>query len=122
MPDPRVFYAAERTLLAWVRTSLTMMALGFVVARFGVVASLISGKKPAGNGMYQLDWVADGLGGALVLLGSVLVAGAWVNHRAYVRSLSAVDLPELALPWLSPLLAAVVALLGVLMTVYLLCS
>ena len=32
MGDPRVYFAAERTLLAWVRTGLTVMALGFVVS------------------------------------------------------------------------------------------
>ena len=30
--DPRVHFAAERTLLAWVRTGLAMMGFGFVVA------------------------------------------------------------------------------------------
>jgi uncharacterized membrane protein YidH (DUF202 family) len=27
--DPRIFFAAERTLLAWVRSSLAVMALGW---------------------------------------------------------------------------------------------
>jgi putative membrane protein len=41
-PDPnretraREHLANERTLLAWVRTSLALMGLGFVVARFGL--------------------------------------------------------------------------------------
>lgn len=34
--EPTVYYAAERTLLAWVRTGLAMMSFGFVVARFGL--------------------------------------------------------------------------------------
>ena len=34
--DARVYFAAERTLLAWVRTGLAMMGFGFVVARFGM--------------------------------------------------------------------------------------
>jgi uncharacterized membrane protein YidH (DUF202 family) len=35
--DPRVFFAAERTLLAWIRTALALMGLGFVVARFDIL-------------------------------------------------------------------------------------
>ena len=34
--DPNVRMAAERTLLAWIRTGLAMMGFGFVVARFGL--------------------------------------------------------------------------------------
>ena len=34
--DPRVYYAAERTLLAWIRTGLAMIGFSFVVARFGM--------------------------------------------------------------------------------------
>lgn len=37
---PRVFFAAERTLLAWVRSGITVMALGFVVAKFGLFLTL----------------------------------------------------------------------------------
>ena len=32
--DPRVYLAAERTFLAWVRTSISLMGFGFVIARF----------------------------------------------------------------------------------------
>ena len=34
--DPRIYFAAERTMLAWIRTGLAMMGFGFVVARFGL--------------------------------------------------------------------------------------
>jgi len=34
--DPRVRVAAERTLLAWMRTGMALMGFGFVVARFGL--------------------------------------------------------------------------------------
>jgi len=34
--------AAERTLLAWIRTGLALMGFGFVVARFGVVPATTS--------------------------------------------------------------------------------
>ena len=34
--DPRVYFAAERTVLAWLRRGLALMGFGFVVARFGL--------------------------------------------------------------------------------------
>jgi putative membrane protein len=34
--DPRVYFAAQRTLLAWIRTGLALMGFGFAIARFGL--------------------------------------------------------------------------------------
>jgi putative membrane protein len=45
MSDPRVFFAAERTLLAWIRTGLTIMGFGFVVARFGLFLDLLDARR-----------------------------------------------------------------------------
>ena len=33
--DPRIYFAAERTLLAWVCTGIAVMGFGFIVGRFG---------------------------------------------------------------------------------------
>ncbi len=49
LSDPRVFFAAERTLLAWVRTGLTIMAFGFVVARFGLFLRLLAAQHVPGS-------------------------------------------------------------------------
>ena len=34
--DPRIYLAAERTFLAWIRTGLGLMGVGFAVSRFGL--------------------------------------------------------------------------------------
>ena len=34
--DPRVYLAAERTFLAWIRTSVSLMGFGFLIARFAL--------------------------------------------------------------------------------------
>jgi inner membrane protein YidH len=119
MSDPRVFFAAERTLLAWVRSGLTMMAFGFVVARFGLVIGFLAAANRTDGSIHRFDWIADSLGIALIVLGVAVILGAFFNHRLYVRSLPLEDLPQLALPWLTSLLAAALALLGCLLAMYL---
>jgi len=117
--DPRVFFAAERTLLAWVRSGLTVMALGFVVARFGLFLTLVSASGAPAAASHQAHWLSSVLGIALVVLGAGTILGAMQNHRSYVRSLPAADLPKLPVPWLTSFLAGAVAVAGILLAAYL---
>jgi len=113
--DPRVRFAAERTLLAWVRTGLAMM--GFVVARFGLflremAAATVSPHHPTG-------W-SQALGVALIVLGVLVNLLAALEHR---RVIGQIDRREAYSPprWsLSLLVAAFMAALGVAMVGYLL--
>jgi putative membrane protein len=38
--DLRDYLAEERTFLAWIRTGISLMGFGFVVARFGIFGDL----------------------------------------------------------------------------------
>lgn len=125
MSDTRIFFAAERTLLAWVRTGLTVMALGFVVARFGLFLRMIALSSPALTNASTLSgthWPSAALGVILVLAGSAVILGALRNHRVYVSSLPPEDVPLLAIPQLSSFLSLSVATAGILLAVYLMFS
>jgi putative membrane protein len=86
--DPRVFFAAERTLLAWLRTAIGLIGMGFVVARFGLFLQLVrphdDPKRHAASAI---------LGVALALVGSLTAAVATWQHRRYCRTLPVADLP-----------------------------
>lgn len=95
------------------------MALGFVVARFGLFLTLISSPVAPSHSSYPTHWLSSAMGIALVLLGAVVILGAAYNHRLYVRQLPPEDVPSVALPWLTMLLAVVIALIGILLAAYL---
>ena len=119
MSDPRVFFAAERTLLAWVRSGLTMMAFGFVVARFGLFLGLMPASNQSAAGAPHFNWISSTLGIALVVLSATVILGALYNHRLYVRTLQSEHIPQLVLPWLTSFLSVALACIGILLAAYL---
>lgn len=88
--DPRVFFAAERTLLAWNRTGLTIMAFGFVVERFGLFLHLFAAEGAAGLSRGPSFWI----GIAFILLGSGSAAAAVIEFRSVLRTLKPVEIPQ----------------------------
>ena len=87
MTDPRVPLAAERTLLAWIRTGLAMMGFGFVVARFGLFLRELAAVRP--EPMPRPPGVSLWLGVALVLLGVVVTLLAAREHLRLHRRIAA---------------------------------
>lgn len=122
LPDPRVFFAAERTLLAWVRTGLTIMALGFVIARFGLFLLLLHAQTQADPASIAplRNWSSSLLGSVLTFAGSVIILGAFYNHHRYIGQFSSADIPFRAFPWLASFLSLSVAGVGILLALYLL--
>jgi putative membrane protein len=120
MGDPRVFFAAERTLLAWVRTGLTIMAFGFVVARFGLFLRLLATQQGQGIPQAELhNHVSNAIGIALVLLGvGCMIVGA-AQHRSYVSTLPPADVPRSHAAIYPISLSLMLALLGIVLAIYL---
>ena len=91
--DPRVYFAAERTLLAWLRTGVTVMAFGFVIARFGLFLELVALQAP-GVLRHVHGTTSALLGVGLVGVGTAMVLAATVQHRRYVGTLPPSDRPR----------------------------
>jgi len=113
--DPRVLFAAERTLLAWNRTSLTFMAFGFMIERFGLFVHMLS---PENGGTLQRGF-SFWIGLAFILLGSLASAAAIVQYRTFIRTLKPVEIPEGYRINLGVLTTLVVAMLGLALTIHL---
>ena len=98
---------------------MTVIALGFVVARFGLFVALLTAQGAAHAAVHSSHWLSSGIGIALVLLGASVILGALHNHRSYVRVLPAADVPQASLPWLATFMAVAVAGIGFLLALYL---
>jgi putative membrane protein len=81
--DPRVLFAAERTLLAWQRNAIALMGFGFVVERFGLFLQTITHESSSGSQRTFSLW----LGVLLLVLGAIVaLISAWHFHEV-ARSL-----------------------------------
>lgn len=118
LSDPRVQLAAERTLLAWIRTGLAMMAFGFVVSRFALflreLAQLGHARTRHPSG------VSLGLGTSLILLGAAVNVVAAGQHVRFMRLWRSEDAAEAPHAYMAVIVALVLALVGLGMAGYLL--
>jgi putative membrane protein len=113
--DPRVRFAAERTLLAWIRTGLALMGFGFVVARFGLFLRELTPPRPdaaAPRGFASL-W----LGTALVVLGVAVTLYAAADHWRVIGQLERGE--RLSRSWSGLALAGLLAALGLFVVAHL---
>jgi len=79
------YLAAERTLLAWIRTGLALMGFGFVVARFGLFLQQIQvlQRAPAAQSYGLSLW----FGTVLIAVGVIVNIFAGWHHLRLVRQL-----------------------------------
>jgi putative membrane protein len=116
----RMLLQLETSLLMWLRTTISIMAFGFVIARFGLFLREIAHANQLAVQPYPwLAHVNTITGTALIMLGIVVLLLAVWNHQQTVERLQR---GELALPsrWsLSVIVCLVLAGLGMGLAIYL---
>ena len=113
--DPRVLFAAERTLLAWNRTALSLMAFGFLIERFGLFLELVGRRE-----MQLLQrHVSFMFGIGLILLAAALSAYSAFQHKRVLKTLRPVEIPDRYDLHIGIFVNGVVAVVGVVLGLYL---
>ncbi len=115
--DPRVYLAAERTFLAWIRTSVSLMGFGFVIARFALFLREYGLTTASVRPDQSVDSRARSVFG-MVGVGVAVCLLAAVRHRAYIQALqSGVGNPPRDVKT-SLAIAAVLALVGLAIAIH----
>ncbi len=118
LSDPRVFFAGVRTLLAWQRCGLALMAFGFVIERFSLFLTLLR-LAPESSSHHLFSLV---VGVVLILLGAAVEIASTVAFRRFVRELPPQDIPSGSWVWLGSTINLVVSVIGILLAGFLVVS
>ena len=116
--DPRVLFAAERTLLAWNRTSIAVMGFGFVIERFGLFMQLIAARVPEKIERGPSFWI----GLVFIVLGSIIALASAVQYEETLKKLGPEEIPDGYRLHMPTALNVTVAVAGAALLVYLFVS
>jgi uncharacterized membrane protein YidH (DUF202 family) len=119
----RVHMANERTFLAWIRTSIGLMAFGFVVEKFSLFMkqmSVIFGKSTIENTLPPAPGYSAIVGIFLVGLGTLLVLLAFIRYKKVEKQIDSDTFQPSSL--LDIFLALAILAVGIFLVAYLIHS
>jgi len=114
--DLRDYLAEERTFLAWIRTGLTLMGFGFVVARFGLFLEVMQITR--GASVPQHHGLSRWAGAVFMATGVAINLLSIRRHLRLVSQLNRGELVGERASYLAVTLAVFLALIGMAMALY----
>ena len=106
--------ANERTFLAWIRTSISIIVFGFVVAKFGI--TLREFLRMQGNGERQ-SGMSLAIGVGFIVMGIFMSLVSLVRYRTTMNRLNADEFQPAGA--IVTVLGVIAALFGIILAVYL---
>jgi len=111
------YLAAERTVLAWIRTGIALMGLGFVLARFGLFLQEFNHLQPYSP--VRSYGISLWIGVALILMGVSVCLLSMLRHLHMLKQLEAGESLYARSPRLLIAVTAALVVLGLVMAGYL---
>ena len=115
--DARIYMAAERTFLAWIRTGMALMGFGFVVARFALFLRELSAAGSDKSSPSTGFSLAIGIG--LIAFGILVNIVSVIRHRRYIEAIDRNDFRSAFGSTFAIWISILVALVGLALAIYL---
>lgn len=109
--------ANERTYLAWIRTSVAIMAFGFIIEKFELYVSYI-GKTSDNKGHFQPSLSAEMVSLGLFLVGVLIIITATVRFFAHKKFIESEELIPYGVKKTNILLSSLMILLALFLFFY----
>ena len=109
--------ANERTYLAWVRTSIAIMAFGFLIEKFEIFI-LYVGKAIEDEKHFQSSLSAELAGLSLFLVGILIIITATLRFFIHKEAIGSDDIIPYSVKKINIFLSALIILIAVFLFVY----
>ena len=109
--------ANERTYLAWVRTSISVMAFGFLLERFDIFL-LFTSRAATGVTENLHTRASQWLGLGLLLVGALMIAGATLRYYRNHNAIEAEASSTYGDSWTARTMAALLVIMAIFLTLY----